>query len=73
MIVAITRDSGGLWAQREGLPGAARLQIFPEAPLAFFWKAVDAQIEFTTDRDGAVIGAGLKQNGAPRTGKRITP
>ena len=28
-----------LRAQREGVAGAPALQIFPEAPLAFFWAA----------------------------------
>lgn len=37
-VVAITRDGGYLYAQaqREGVPGALRLQILPEARLAFF-------------------------------------
>jgi hypothetical protein len=36
-VVAITRDGGYLYAQtqREGVPGAPRLQIVPEEPLAF--------------------------------------
>ena len=59
--------------QREGVAGAPALQIFPEAPLAFFWKAVDAQIQFTTDANGAVTGAALSQGGQLLTGKRITP
>jgi len=72
-IIAITRDGAVLRAQREGLAGAAALPIFPEAPLAFFWKAVDAQIQFITDADGAVIGAAFNQGGASLTGKRIAP
>lgn len=73
IIVAITPEGAVLRAQREGLVGAQALQIFPEAPLAFFWKAVDAQIQFTTDANGAVTGARLSQAGQLLTGKRITP
>ena len=60
-MLAITRDGEYLYAQREGVPDALRLQIVPEAPLAFFWKAVDAQSRFTTDASGMVTGAVLTQ------------
>ena len=73
IVIAITREGVILRAQREGVAGAPALQILPEAPLAFFWKDVDAQIRFTTDANGAVIGAELKQGGQSLTGKRITP
>lgn len=73
IIIAITREDAVLRAQREGVAGAPALQIFPEAPLAFFWKSVDAQIQFTTDANGAVTGAALAQGGQLLTGKRITP
>jgi hypothetical protein len=73
-VVAITRDGGYLYAQaqREGVPGAPRLQIVPEAPLAFFWKAMDAQIRFTTDAGGMVTGAVLTQ-GKQMVGRRLAP
>ncbi len=73
IIISITREGAVLRAQREGVAGAPALQIFPEAPLAFFWKAVDAQIRFTTDTNGAVTGAELSQGGRLMPGKRITP
>ena len=57
-------------AQREGVPGARRLQILPEAPLAFFWKAMDAQLRFTTDASGEVTGAVLTQ-GRQMVGRRV--
>jgi CubicO group peptidase (beta-lactamase class C family) len=69
-VVAITRDGGYLYAQREGVPGAPRLQIVPEAPLAFFWKALDAQIRFTTDASGMVTGAVVTQ-GRQMVGRRV--
>jgi CubicO group peptidase (beta-lactamase class C family) len=71
-VVAIIRDGGYLYtrAQREGAPPGARLQILPEAPLAFFWKAMDAQIRFTTDASGMVTGAVLTQ-GRQMVGRRV--
>ena len=73
-VVAITRDGEYLYtqAQREGVPAAPRLQILPEAPLAFFWKALDAQIRFTTDAIGMVTGAVLTQ-GRQMVGRRVAP
>jgi hypothetical protein len=70
--IGVTREGTVLRVQREGvaMPG---LPIFPEAPLAFFWKALDAQIRFTTDASGAVTGAELKQGGQTFTGKRVRP
>lgn len=71
-VVAITRAGGYLYAQaqREGAAGAPKLQILPEAPLAFFWKAMDAQIRFTTDASGTVTGAVLTQ-GRQMVGRRV--
>jgi CubicO group peptidase (beta-lactamase class C family) len=73
-VVVITRDGEYLYgyAQREGVPAAPRLQIVPEAPLAFFWKAMDAQIRFTTDASGMVTGAVLTQ-GRQMVGRRVAP
>jgi Domain of unknown function (DUF3471) len=72
-VVTITRDGEYLYshAQREGVR-APRLQIVPEAPLAFFWKAMDAQIRFTTDAGGMVTGAVLTQ-GRQMVGRRVAP
>ncbi len=65
-MIAVTRDGATLRVLREDTPDAPAMPIFPEAPLAFFWKAVDAQIRFTTDESGAVTGAAL-------AGKRVQP
>ena len=70
-VVAITREGTTLRAQRTDMARAQALPIFPEAPLTFFWKAVDAQIRFTTDAGGAVTGAELSQGGATFTGARM--
>jgi hypothetical protein len=72
-IIAITREGAVLRAQQEGVAGAPALPIFPEAPLAFFWKVMDAQIRFTADANGAVTGAELSRGGRLVTGKRISP
>jgi D-alanyl-D-alanine-carboxypeptidase/D-alanyl-D-alanine-endopeptidase len=66
LVIAVSRDGATLRVLRDGTPGAQALPIFPEAPLAFFWKAADAQIRFTTDESGAVTGAAL-------AGKRVGP
>ena len=73
-VLTITRDGGYLYAQgqREGATGP-RQQIVPEAPLAFFWKAMDAQIRFTTDASGAVTGAEGNDRGRQMVGRRIAP
>lgn len=72
-VLAITRIGGYLYAQREGVPGALRLQIVPEAPLAFFWRRIDAQIRFTADDRGMVTGAVATQQGQPMVGRRLAP
>ena len=42
--IAVRREDERLMAQLTGQPP---FPIFPEAPLSFFWKVVDAQIRFT--------------------------
>jgi hypothetical protein len=49
------------------------LPIFAEAPLKFFWKAVNGQVEFTTDASGKVTGAEATFDGQKLTGRRIEP
>src|SRR5690606_10466253 len=45
----IKREGGQLVSIREGVP---TLPIYPEAPLSFFFKAINAQLRFTTDEAG---------------------
>jgi hypothetical protein len=71
VIIAIIRDGNVLRAQRVGVPGAQGSSIYPEGPLAFFWKVIDAQIRFTTDASGKVTGAELVQGAAHLTGTRV--
>lgn len=53
------------------MTGAPAFPIFPEAPLSFFWRVVDAQVRFTADAAGKVTGAILSQAGQQLSGKRV--
>jgi len=72
-VITVTHDGSTLRVLREGIPGAQAAPIFPEAPLAFFWKVVDAQLRFTSDESGAVTGAEFAQGSTKLTGKRVKP
>ncbi len=70
-VLALTRDGSALRARREDISGAPPLRIFPEAPLVFFWKDVDAELRFTVDASGTVTGAELEQGDVSLTGIRL--
>jgi len=72
-VITVTHEGETLRVLREGIPGAQVLPIFPEAPFAFFWKVVDAQLRFTTDDSGAVTGAEFVQGNTKLPGKRLKP
>jgi hypothetical protein len=72
-VFAIARDVTKLWWLRLDIPGAQPVPIFPEAPLAFFWKDIDQQIRFTTDVHGAATGAEITNGGHTVTAKRVVP
>jgi hypothetical protein len=72
--VSVTHRGATLWVTREGTPGEPGAAVYPEAPTAFFWKMVEAQIRFTIDGSGTVTGAQFRQGDAAwQPGKRITP
>lgn len=73
VVFSVTRAGNELHARREGAVTGPELPIFAEAPLKFFWKAVDAQVEFTTDASGQVTGAVFTQSGQSLSGKRVQP
>ena len=60
-VITITREDDKLMAQATNQP---KFQLYPEAETKFFFKVVDAQIEFETDSTGTVTGLVLVQNGA---------
>jgi hypothetical protein len=71
IFLTITRDGGQLSAQ---LTGQAAAPIYPESPTKFFYKVVDAQIEFTADASARITGLILHQNGdrtLPRVGADV--
>ncbi len=61
MYVNVKRDGDALIAK---LTGQMPYEIFPESEDHFFWKVVDAQIEFANDGSGKAPSAILHQNGA---------
>jgi CubicO group peptidase (beta-lactamase class C family) len=66
--IVITREGNQLMAQATG-QGAA--PIFPEAKDKFFYKIVDAQIEFERNEQGELTGFTLYQNGQEIKGKKV--
>lgn len=63
----IWREGMGLKAQ---LTGAPVFPLFAQAPLRFFWRVVDAQLEFT-EVDDRIAGAILTQQGRSLKATRI--
>lgn len=57
--MVITRAGDGLKA---AITGQGALPIYPSTPLAFFWRAVNAEIEFL-EQDGKITGAKFMQDG----------
>lgn len=71
VVFRIWREGDALRAQREGSATGPVMSIYPEAPLRFFWKAVDAQVVFTTDDSGKVTGAVFTQSAQSLPGRKI--
>ncbi|MBN2731275.1 MAG: serine hydrolase [Balneolaceae bacterium] len=65
--ITITKDGDQLMAQATG---QQKLPIFPESKTKFFYKAVDAQIEFIANNKGAYHKLKLYQSGQILEGKR---
>jgi uncharacterized pyridoxamine 5'-phosphate oxidase family protein len=58
--MTITTENNKLYAQLSGQP---KFEIFPMAEDEFFWKVVDARIQFVKDEKGEISHTILFQNG----------
>jgi hypothetical protein len=67
--LAVRLSGNQLMAQ---LTGQAQLPIFPESETKFFWKIVDAQLEFQKDAGSAITAVVLHQNGVDQTATRTS-
>lgn len=59
--VTVTLENGALFAQATG---QGKAPVFPESETKVFFRIVDAQLEFTSDADGAITGLVLHQMSA---------
>lgn len=59
-IMTVSRDGDHLFAQLTGQP---KFEIYPSSETEFFWKVVDAQIQFVKDAAGKVTKAVHHQGG----------
>jgi bla regulator protein blaR1 len=67
-VLTVTRNGQQLEAQ---LTGQQALPIYPRSNTEFFYKAVDAQISFTTEPDGQTTSLILHQHGQNISMKRV--
>lgn len=68
-IMTVSLAGAELHAQITGQP---EFQIFPKAKDRFFWKVVDAEVEFVRDDQGKVVAARHSQNGNVMRAARLT-
>jgi hypothetical protein len=59
-VLTVTREGNRLFAQLSGQP---RFEIFPKSNSEFFWKMVDARVQFVRDEKGEVTKAIHQQAG----------
>jgi len=67
-IFTVSRKGAGLQAQMTGQPA---VEIYPESDTAFFYKAVDAQLDFVSDGGTPATAVVLHQGGGDFTMPRI--
>ncbi len=67
-ILTVTREGAHLYVQATGQP---RFEVFPESDRTYFYKVVDAQITFATDKNGRAASLMLRQNGRDVAAKRM--
>ena len=59
-IMTVTRQDNRLFAQLTAQP---RIEIFPKSESEFFWKVVEAEVQFVKDDKGRVVKAVHRQGG----------
>ena len=67
-VITVTTEDNKLFAQLSGQP---KFEIFPRSENEFFWKVVDARIQFVKDEKGEINQAILFQNGQELKAKRL--
>jgi D-alanyl-D-alanine carboxypeptidase len=67
-VLSIRRSGKSVTAQLSGQPA---VEIYPESPTKFFYKVVDAQLQFAIDASGNASQVTLFQNGQTLPAKRI--
>jgi CubicO group peptidase (beta-lactamase class C family) len=67
-VLTVTREGSQLFVQATG---QGRLEVFAEGERDFFYKVVDAQLTFETDKDGRATRVILHQNGRDVPGARV--
>jgi len=67
-ILRFWREGGTLYTQATGQP---RAEIFPEGPLGYFLKVVEAKVRFEKGSDGRVDRLVLQQGGREMPARRI--
>ena len=66
--IVVTVEDGQIFGQATG---QNKFPLFAESETEFFLKAVDAQVTFTKDDDGAVTGLVLHQGGRDGPFKKV--
>jgi len=69
-VLTVEREGDRLFAQLGTQP---RFEIFPKSETQFFWKVVDAQVEFVKGPDGKVVEVIHHQNGSTLHAPRLQP
>ncbi|MFK7765712.1 MAG: serine hydrolase [Mariniblastus sp.] len=64
----VTIEDGKIFSQ---LSGQSKFEIFPSSSTKFFWKVVDAEVEFRRAKDGKVVCAMHTQNGTTEKAPRL--
>lgn len=67
--IVVTLEEGAIFGQATG---QGKLAMFAESETEFFLKVVDAQVTFTKDDAGVVVGMILHQNGANQSARKIS-